>query len=181
MTIKETAYNPLPHRHNVFDVIDLDKELYGEAGRTKAPVIDFQYSGSFGIGAATDTAAGGGFSPSVDTAAMWGGAGDTTKARVTIPVTGRYEVDWQFYVDGIGAGVCTANVLMNGTSVTSNAIASAQGAGNGWAGPHAHVSRVFNKNDILYFYMWTPVAGSVRGTWFGGSRTRGVVRYVGPT
>ena len=187
MGIKATAYNPTPHTHALTDVTGIDTALYGAAGRTQAPVCDFVYSGTFGIGNASDTSAGGGFSSLVDTAGMWfgaggGGAGDTTKARVLIPFTGRYEVDWQWFVDGVGTSVCSATVTMNGTSVTSNSIAAAQGAGNGWAGPHARVSRVFNANDLLYFWMWqgSGATRTVYGTWFGGVRTRGTIRWVGP-
>lgn len=185
MGIKATAYNPTPHRHNLNEINDLQQAIYGAHDRFTPPVCEFVYTGSFGIGANSDTSAGGGFSAVVNTANMWygaggGGAGDTTKARILIPITGRYEIDWQWYVDGIGTSTCTANVLANGTSVTANTIASGQGAGNGWAGPLARVSRVLNINDLLYFYMWSPVTGSVKGNWFGGARTRGVVRWVGP-
>lgn len=191
MAIKPTIYQPQPHGHTIDQVQGLEEEFesieqsaFGAIGRTEPPHCTIAYSGSFGAVNATDTFMGSGMSALKDNASMFYGAGngsgggDTTKARIKIPMAGWYYISWKFFVDGVST-VCTANVTLNGYSVTTNAIVSAQGAGGGWAGPHASDTVYLNTNDLLYFGLWQGDGGTrtVYGHWWG-NRTGATVRWL---
>lgn len=185
MGIKQTSYTPLPHKHPMSEITDMTGKLFGNQGRLYVPLCEMLGNVDYGIGPSTNNLVGGGYSSAVDTAEMFYGAGDgagggnTSLSRIKIPYSGRYQIDWQIFIDGIGTSVCTATILKNGTNSTSDSVAVAQGAGNGWSGPHASANRTFNAGDILYFHAWSPVGGQVKGYWFGDSRTRASVMWLG--
>lgn len=185
MTIKQTAWPPLPHQHDVMDMRGLQKALYGQEGRTERPFCEFGYNGSFDIGSGLNIPAGAGFDKFNDNANMFfkagaAGAGNTSLARVVIPFKGVWQAEFQYYVDNIANATCSGHILKNGTNVTSNSVSSAQGAGGGWSAPYTSVTRGFNAGDVLYFYMWqgSGNVGKVHGSWFGEARTKGTVRWV---
>lgn len=186
MAINQNAFNALPHRHNVVDVMGLQQAMNGQEGRTEKPFCEVVYGSSFQLGTNANVPMGGGFVTVKDNALMvWHpgtGSGQTDKLRVRIPFSAYYEVSWQYYIDGVGTSVPTATVTKNGSNTTANAVAVGQGAANGWAAPHATVIRSFNGGDHLYFFAWHNSVDprTVHGYWFGEARTRIVVRYVGP-
>lgn len=186
MAITQTAWNPLPHRHNVDDVMGLGKQLYGEEGRSEPPFCEILYTTNFLLADNTNTPMGGGFATVKDNAFMvyhpGSGGGQSDKLRVRIPITGMYEVTWQYFIDGVGTLPVTAAITKNGSSVTSNSVGVAQGASNGWAAPNATVIRSFDAGDFLYFFAWQNSGAPkwVSGYWFGDCRTRITARYLGP-
>lgn len=188
MGLQQTAFDPVPHKHQAKDIVGLEKQLYGAEGKTVSPYCEAVFNGSFYLSNNSNVSMGGGWTAVADNASMFyaagagSGQGDTTKARIKIPVTGYYQVEFQYYVDQIGTTPAQASILRNGTNMTNNMIAGTMGASNGWSGPHASVTTLFYASDFLYFYAYQASGSSrpVYGTWFGGARSKFTARYVGP-
>lgn len=184
MVMKQTSFNPSPHRHLLEDVIGANQAFYGDEGRTEPPICEMQYAGTFSAANATDVAMGAGWVAVQDNATMFfaaeaGGIG-SGYARIRIPQDGRYDIEWQYYIDGIGTTTCSASVLKDSATVTSGSLINAQGAGNGWAAPMAKGTKFLTAGTFLYFWLWHNAgsAKTVHGAWFGGSRSHASVRWV---
>lgn len=191
--INPTAAVPLPHGHSMAQVEGLDATFstleanaFGAADRTQKPMCRVEYTSSFQPALATDVFMGGGMSSVKDNASMFYGAGngsgggDTTKARIKIPISGWYYCHWFPFFDGTGTTTTSAHITCNGVSVSANAIISAQGVSSGWSAPKASDVVWLNANDILYFVVWHNTSGAwVRGTWWA-NKSNAVVQWVGP-
>lgn len=186
MVMKQTSFNPSPHRHLLEDIIGANQAIYGDEGRTEPPVCEMEFTAAstFTIGSNEDIAASSGWTAVKDNASMFfpssaGGIG-TGYARIRIPQTGRYYVEWRYYIDGVGTSAPTASVLKDSATVTSGSIMNAQGAANGWACPTAAGEHFLTAGTFLYFWVWQG-SGETRtchATWFGGSKSGAKVRWV---
>jgi hypothetical protein len=120
---------------------------------------------------------------------MWSQPGGAaTRYIVTLPLTGRYEIDWTIMSSGIAAGSAyvhkncpTANTTSAATANTTYSISvGAAGSAAGGTIFNAHCSEVFTAADWLSFGYWQAATWNMLVAGFGGIKTKVVVRYVGP-
>lgn len=186
MAIKQTAFRPLPHKHDAKDINGIEEILYGQPGRTRPPMCEFVLNSQQSIYHAQDTPNTLGYGVVNQSEKMFytyneQGPGDTGYQRVIIPLTGRYELVWHPILDGVGSAPTACHILLNSVNVGNGSIASDTKVGGGWCAPRATVTRQLSAGDRLYFFTWQGSGNHafMRTHMFGNARTRGLVRWVG--
>jgi len=181
MAIKPTGYPPLPHGHE--DLNDLRIAQAGAIDRYYAPFCRVVKEGDMTLATGADIYMTTGWTTVHDNANMVRlyGVGGINFLRVVIPMAGFYDVNWSCYIDGTGSSVTSAAVVLGGGAVVENSIINAQGASNGWSRPVARDVVYLAQGSVLYFAAWqnTGSSKSLKGTWFGGSRTQVTVKWIG--
>lgn len=164
------------------DLSNLERELFGGVGRTRAPVAEIAVSNDFYVPGSSDKLAQASWQALVDTD---GGAvisGTYGQTRYQIPVSGRYAITYQLMhkADGAKAGGAM-KVLVNGQDILRNSIAS-ETATASFEGPTMAIATeyVFNAGDEVRWAYWYSQGVTILAKGFGNARSKIVIRYVGP-
>ena len=164
------------------DLSEIQKELFGGVGRTRAPLAEIAVTGDFVVPAATDKLAQASWSALVDTD---GGAiisGTYGQTRYVVPVSGRYAITYHLLhkADNAASGGAM-KVLVNGQNVLTNSIAS-ETATPSLEGPTMSIKteRFFNAGDEIRWAYWYAKSVTILAQGFGGAKSKIVIRYVGP-
>lgn len=160
------------------DLQTMRTEMFGGPNRTHAPFCEVRMTSNRLVGK-SDTTLGSNWTAQVDTDNGW--TRTTSLGYYTIPVAGRYVINMQLVPAADNAAQGGAiKVLLNGTNVHSNTIASRTGTPS-LEGPAMRLSTdyLFNAGDKVYLSCWHSGNVTLTPVGFGQCRTKCSFRYVG--
>jgi hypothetical protein len=160
---------------------------FGAAGRTYPPVCALNLSAARGIGANNDTFMDAQWSVVNDPDGIWHSGIQPSGGYMQVPYTGRYRVRHLSLWDGASNCLFATKILLNGTTVTANAIASdimyvATGVTptEPWELRADFFERRLTAGDKLYFSVWGNNGGTVEASAFGGVQSHAALYWIGP-
>lgn len=182
MTVLQTAYPPLPHKHNGSDLIGYDTTTF-YASAVLNSAVNAPYN--------TDTYATSGWTAESDRWNIIKRPGDVPSdpgndayTRIVVPRTGFYEVNFNTVIN-VNAGQRTAaKITLNG-GVTTNSIASVAKYNDAGVEQNLNCKAVYRLpvNQLVYWSWWTdqntnPPAQLMTGH-YGGVKTRMTIEWIG--
>lgn len=159
----------------------LKTELFGGPDRTIAPVAEMYVTSNIYVPRNADWLCDSNWSALVDTDGGFIRSGTANQTRYVVPVSGRYQINYQLLHAGDNARAGGAmKVLLNGTNVLNSSIASATTMPS-LEGPTMSLSTslVLAKGDIIRWGYWYGEATTIVPAGFGKARSKFVIRRVG--
>lgn len=159
----------------------LKTELFGGPDRTIAPVAEIYVTNNINVPRSVDWVCDSSWSALVDTDGGFTRSGTPLQTRYTIPVAGRYQINYQLLhvADGARTGGAM-KVLLNGSDVLQNSIAS-RTATPSLEGPTMSLSTdiKLNRGDTIRWGYWYAEGATIVPAGFGKARSKITIRYVG--
>lgn len=175
--LKQTAFNPLPHKHPVSDITGLDTTKY---------FASVKASTNLATVGNTDVYATNNWTVESNAQGVYKSASDpgvgTGYARFVVPKTGMYRLTFDGVMNTAQRGAI--KLTLNSRAATSGSIGTDARISSGGEGCTLGISihAKLTVNDVLYWCWWTDQTAGVPdmlANHFGGVNTRVTIRWVG--